>query len=217
MHVRFALACAALAAAAQASPVGPDLLVNGSFETGPAGSYAELPGGSGALAGWTPTLSGVEYFQPTAFTVSLAEDGLYAVDLANYVYTGGGISQTFATTAGQAYSVDFWGGTQAVSGRDGTGVIDVFVNGSLAGSFALAGPTAAIDWREFGLDFTATGAATTLEFRNTQDPYLHFAYLDDVTVGAAAPAGEPAVPEPSAAWLLPIGLLLLAAVRRPKA
>ncbi len=93
--------------------------------------------------------------------------------------------QTFATTAGQTYEVDFAGATGTKSGRDGTGIIDVMIGGSLAGTFNLSNTGTSLLWQNFSFEFTSTGSSTTLEFQNRQDAYLPFAVLDNVVVGLA--------------------------------
>lgn len=129
------------------------------------------------------------------------------VDLANYVYTGGGIEQTFATVAGQTYDLAFSLGTQQSYGRDGTAHIDVSVAGITTG-YDVTNHTASTAWTPVSLSFQATASSTTLRFTNNQNPYLHFAYVDGVSVSA--------VPEPEAYALLlaGLGLVSLAARRR---
>lgn len=185
-----------------------NLIVNGSFESGVSGTYAELGAGSTAITGWTTTQSGVEWFQPSLNSPSLggAADGLATVDLANYVYIGGGIKQSFATTAGQTYDLSFSGGNVVYAGRDGTGLIDLLLNGAYAQSFATSTSSTSMAWQDFGYSFTATGSTTTLEFQNNQNPYLHFAALDKVDVESAASA----VPEPGTLALLGLGIMGLA-------
>lgn len=80
---------------------GSPLLVNGSFESGPAaGSFITLPGGSNAIPGWTVLGSSIDvtaaYWQQIAGTRSLDLDGTPGP---------GGVSQTFATVPGQWYEV----------------------------------------------------------------------------------------------------------------
>ena len=173
-----------------------NLVSNGSFETpGPAGgSYELLPGASTAVTDWTTTLNGVEWFDPTipAYAWGPAQDGAYLIDLAPFTYTGGGIKQSFATTMGETYRVTFFGSTLFSSGRDGTGQIDVYINGVLTATFNLANNTATVDWQELTFDFTATGTTTTIQFRNSEDASLHFAFIDNVAVDSLSCNGQPA-------------------------
>ena len=183
------------------------LLVNGSFELPTGISYTILPGNSAAITGWTTILSGVEWFNATGY--GGAADGVMVVDLANYVYTGGGIQQSFATQVGHTYSLNFSLGTTAGSGRDGTAHIDVSVAGITTG-FDVVNYASTLAWTNYNFNFTAIDTTTTLSFMNNQNPYLHFADLDGVGVST--------VPVPAAAWLFGSGLMgLFGMARRAKA
>ena len=180
-------------------------LANGSFEDGPGGNYAYLAGGSTALTGWTTTQNGVEWFDPNFYSWGAAKDGIYAVDLAPYIYTGGGIEQAVPTQPNQYYQVRFYGTTLESSGRDGTGQVDVLINGGVSSSFGLVNHSTTVGWQPYIAYFKATGTTTTIEFQNNQDPYKHFAVMDDVSVAAAPPptddlvvTGVTASPSPAA-------------------
>jgi hypothetical protein len=190
----FVFAAALSAGGVQAA----NLLTNPGFELPSGTGYAALPGNSGAIAGWTTVLSGVEWFNATAY--GGAADGIMVVDLANYVYTGGGIEQSFATVAGQTYDLSFSLGTMQASGRDGTAHIDVTLAGITTG-YDVINHTGSTAWSSFSQSFVATGAATTLRFSNTENPYLHFAYVDSASVAA--------VPEPESWSMMLTGLLLV--------
>jgi hypothetical protein len=194
---------AAVLAAQPALAAGPELLVNGSFEN-PGIGYVSLPGQSTCIAGWTTVLSGVEYYSAGTG----AADGSIVVDLANYTYTqGGGLQQTFATTPGASYTLGFWAGNVLASGRDGTGQVRVQV-GKVDQTFATAVATGnAYAWRWIDVGFTAQATSSTLTFSNTQNPYLHFAAIDGVSVSA--------VPEPAGPGLWCAGLLVLGLRLRP--
>lgn len=163
-------------------------LENGSFEVGPGGTYAYLSAGSTDLTGWTTTQNGVEWFDPTIYGWSAAENGgTYAIDLAPTTYTGGGIEQTVSTQPGQYYRIQFYGATSLSHTRDGTGQVDVRVNGGLLRSFDLVNTNDALDWHLYTAYFKASRATTTIEFQNNQDATKHFAFIDDVTVAATLP------------------------------
>ncbi len=171
-------ACLVIATAIAGAAPGRAQIVNGSFE--PAsffGSWTTLPGGSTAIPGWTTFASGVEWFTGYAF------DGLYNIDLANYTSSDGGIEQTFPTTPGEVYIIDFSLGTHQTSGRDGTAEIVVGADGA-SQVFTAENHTTAIAWESKTFSFTADDASATLRFRCLQNAYLHFAYLD--AVGATA-------------------------------
>jgi len=80
-----------------------NLIVNGSFETGPdPGKLITLPNGSTDIFGWTVAPDAVDYIG----TLWVASDGGRSLDLDN---SGGfgGIEQTFQTTPGVDYLVTF--------------------------------------------------------------------------------------------------------------
>lgn len=188
------------------------LLANGSFELPIGTTYASLPGASTTITGWTTGLSGIEWFNVSGSypILGAAADGVMAVDLANFTFvTGGQIEQTFATSSGQAYTLDFSLGTSNAFSRLGTAHVDVDVAGVSAG-YGITNVASAIAWSTQTLTFTATGSSTTLQFKNTEDPYTHFAFIDNVQV-------TPVVPVPAAVWLLGSGLLALGALRKQQA
>ncbi|NWA05106.1 DUF642 domain-containing protein [Pseudomonas gingeri] len=163
-----------------------NLLVNGSFES-PGCAYnciLDTPAQADFISGWTTFLSGVEYFSvPATVPGSAAADGVNAVDLANYVYmNGGGIQQNFKTAVGQRYRLTFSAGNSAASGRTGTGVIQVKVAGQAVSFDTPVVTTQAVAWKTVTYDFTATTPQTTLSFFNEENPYTHFALIDNVIV-----------------------------------
>ena len=209
--VRYAVALALLTPIAAGGQ-----LVNGSFEGCAPGNYIGN-GGNTAINGWTMTNQGVEWFQGFGYT---AHHGNCMVDLAWYTSSGvpgGGIRQSASTIIGQRYNLSYWGTTSLAFGRDGTGIIETWLNGSLVSSNLVTNgsPTASLsDWRQFTDSFVATSAITDIEFRNQQDAYLHFADLDDV----ALTADLTSVPEPASFLLVASGLAGVVLVgRRRKA
>jgi hypothetical protein len=196
-------AASAAAVIALAAPAvrAQNLLVNGSFEEPASGGGNEiLPGGSAAITGWTTLLNGVERFAPPVFGVGAARDGALVVDICPFTFTGGGIQQTFATTPGLTYRLEFAAGTSTASGRSGAAIIEAIV-GPETRTFNLANPSAVIAWQDFAIDFVADSASTTLAFRNTQDANTHFAFIDAVSVTRPSAA---AVPEPGTLVLLAV-------------
>lgn len=180
-----------------------NLLVNGSFEL-PAGvGYQIVMGNSTAISGWTTVNNGVEWFDATAY--GGAADGKMIVDLANYIYTGGGIEQRFATVVGQDYQLAFSLGTMAGYGRDGTAHIDVTVAG-ISHGYDVSNPTGSLVWTQHTVNFTASSNLTTLRFSNSQNPYVHFANVDAASVAT--------VPEPQSYAMLLAGLGAIGALVR---
>lgn len=163
-------------------------LVNGGFElpASPIG-YQLLGGGSTAITGWVATDNGVEWFSPTSYGYGAPPNGQNVVDLACYTYSAGGIQQTFATTAGQSYRIDFWFGTHAASGRDGTAAIDVSADGQTQ-TYSHTNLSGAIGWSARTFTFVADDATATLKFRCTQNANVHFAYIDGVGASLVVPA-----------------------------
>lgn len=179
-----------LGAVACTLPATANLLVNGSFED-PAGGYVYLPGGSTYLTGWKTQLNGVEIVTATDIGVgypypSTIQDGNQMIDLAPYIYTGGGISQTFATTPGVTYDVSFYTSSVSSFGKTGTGSILASVDATV-GLFNLSTPSSDFVWEKQGLSFVASGSTATLTFVSLSDPYTQFAALDNVVVTSAVP------------------------------
>jgi hypothetical protein len=222
----------AVAAAGSGQAVAANLLANGSFELLKDGSAATADytgvghvngisqGPNDYLQGWVPYASGFEHFDATSPAYSanggsaVAKDGAYVVDLAPYTFTGGGIEQTVALGAG-SYSLTFWATTSQLAGRSGTGLVDVAV---LSGSPSSQQYTVtnysvnvtANDWQPFAFAFTlANPGPTTIRFSNGQDPYQHFAFIDNVAL----------VPEPHewAMMLAGLGMVGVIAKRRRSA
>lgn len=203
LHPRTRLAALAFVAAC-AGPASANVLTDASFESPGCAGNCILPGGSTFVTGWTTLFSGAEYFQPTLYGGS-APDGVMAVDLANYVYDHGGIAQSFATVAGQKYTLEFWAGNLQAYGRTGDGLIRVQA-GDLDTLVATPVSSGAWVWSQIKLDFTATGATTTLSFSNDQNAYVHFAFIDGTSVAA--------VPEPQSWALALAGLAIVGAALR---
>ena len=183
------LLCLALASSASAQ------LVNGSFEpASPFGTYWALPGASTAIPGWTTTDTGVEWFDPIGYGVGYAGNGNYTVDLANTLYTAGGIEQTFPTTPGTVYQISFLLGTSTGSGRLGTCEISVEADGT-SQIFTASNPTPIIGWETKLFMFTADDTEATLSFRCTQNAHYYFAYIDGVSTTGVVSADEATMSE----------------------
>jgi Protein of unknown function (DUF642) len=187
------MASAGLASAA-------NLLVNGSFENPAGTSYAALPGSDATITGWTTLNTGVEWFNPLASypVLGAAADGVMVVDLANTIYSSGGIQQTF-------YNLSFSLSTSTFAGRGPVSAVDVTVAGNTS-TFTINNSAVPFAWTPIAYSFQASGATTTLSFNNTQDAYTHFAFVDGVSVTA--------VPEPGEWALMLSGLAVVAALVR---
>ncbi|MFT3792879.1 MAG: IPTL-CTERM sorting domain-containing protein [Rudaea sp.] len=132
-----------------------------------------------------------------------------------------GIQHTVATTAGTQYTLSFWVGnvydTPGAAGFGTTGTAIVLINGVQAGAFTNTTNAKTQSWQQFSLNFTATGASTTIAFVNGDPALDDHNGLDNVTLvgGAPPPASSVSAPTLSqwAAMLL-AGLLALIGVAR---
>jgi len=166
----------------------PSAFQNGSFETstiGGGGSVLSLATGSTQITGWTVAQGSVDYVNTVDWA---AADGSYSVDLgggssgSQNGATIGGISQTFLTTVGQTYTVQFdMGGnprntpaikhmTVSAAGTSATYAIDTT-------GFASNN----VGWTTYTFTFTATATSTTLAFTDVEKTTAG-AVLDNVHV-----------------------------------
>jgi len=167
------------AALALAAPARADLIVNGGFETGD-------------FTGWT---TGANSF-PEYIVTSPVNSGNYAAQIAGYSRNPDTLSQTVATTAGEAYTLSF---ARFISNGTPTTSLVVDWDGAPVYSELDTGPYNV--YQDLSVNVTGTGS-DTLEFITANDPA--YTYLDDVSL---TPTPEPA---PMLAGLLVGGLGLLA-------
>ncbi|CAH0256257.1 hypothetical protein SRABI123_03265 [Pseudomonas sp. Bi123] len=171
---------------AAGSATAANLLVNGSFEQPGCSDSCILDTTAKAnfITGWTTFLSGAEYFNVRAsIPGSAAAEGAVIVDLANNVYgNGGGIQQNFATVVGAKYRLTFSLGNSVYASRSGDGVVQVKVAGQTVTFNTPTVKGSVVEWNTVTYDFTATTAQTTLAFSNEQNPYVNFAFIDNVIV-----------------------------------
>ena len=153
---------------APAPESGASLIVNGSFEridmeTWPGGFWTPN-GGSSAIPGWIVTGVSVDYVVAPYWQAS---DGIASLDLNGTTLVGGsylgGVSQTFATIAGQQYVVRF----DLAGNPDAREQSLVVTAPGTTQHFAVntAGKTlAAMGYTAQQFTFTATGSTSTLSF-----------------------------------------------------
>jgi choice-of-anchor C domain-containing protein len=184
------------------------ILINGSFELGPAMNGfqdVDVLAGSMAITGWTVFGTSVDYLG-SPWDVS---DGLHAIDLDGRDATFSGVSQTFATQAGQTYEVSF-----DLSGNPNgstTKQLLVLANSfSHQYSFDTSGQTiTSLIWTPTSFFFTATGSLATLSFVSLSSTASSYGSLiDNVAVTT--------VPEPSTLLLSMTGAIAMVVSKRRK-
>lgn len=184
------------AAGALPSPAAAgNLLVNGSFESGPAlpsSGYKDLASGSTAITGWVVGGFHIDYSSSVVWNVS---DGSRNVDLDGSFGNplNGSISQSFATTPGVKYRVTF-----DLSGNDtGAPLIkqlqvsagnDVQAYSHDCGAIVPYVPPLALTYQHETFLFTAVASSSTLEFKSLPQPPIapgYGAVIDNVVVEPA--------------------------------
>jgi len=193
------IAAGALALGTATSAHAANLITNGSFEQStvrPGSGWIQLNAGNSSLPGWTIESGSIDLVG----TYWTASHGTQSLDLAGD--RPGVISQSFATVAGESYTITFDHAANAGYGGSRKAV-DVFVNG-VATSFMFNGEVSGVNqnWQTDTLTFIATGTTTKLAF-GAGAGITGGAYgpsLDNVSVVGTAVA---AVPEP-ASWAMMI-------------
>ncbi|MBS1826257.1 MAG: DUF642 domain-containing protein [Acidobacteria bacterium] len=208
-----AAAVLVFASLAQAAP-----FTNGSFES-PGGSTTVLGVGSTHVTGWIHGVTdGADYLTVSGHFGIAAGDGNYYITWGGSGVVGGTLSQTFDTTPGATYVVNYLLTTQqyllpnppfqtnSVQALDGATVL-----GSTSNSFNMA----AGNWLAGNqLAFIAASSTTTLVFTDTSNPQASATInwgLDAVTVAEVAGGG---VPEPSTYGLVALALGMIGIARR---
>lgn len=191
LHSVAVVLCLVLAGPALA---GGNLVANPGFETGD-------------FTGWTlaGNVDGNTVVAPAGFDNWLPHSGNFFAALGA-VGSDNFMSQSIATTAGQAYTFSWFLGSDGQLPNDftalwnGSTVIALSQTPATPG-YNPDGPPAAA-YAFYAFTEVATGASTTIQFNSRNDP-AYWA-LDDVSVTAGA------VPEPSSLVLSSIAVLTLA-------
>ena len=182
--IRMWAASTVLAIGLQAGVAHAELLVNGGFETGD-------------FTGWSID---TETNWALVVASNLAEGGMYEAELGTYGSLGV-LSQSFATTASQAYTVSFWAANDY---SDATNVFQVTWNGVTQTPDPVLSATVASEYTLYQFQVTALAETATLGFSFINEQSIY--HLDNVQVSA--------VPVPGALLLLGSGIAGLSAVGR---
>jgi Protein of unknown function (DUF642)/PEP-CTERM motif len=203
-----------------------NLLVNGSFEDGAfvnQGNQTMSPAaGSTVITGWTVVTDSTAWINAGNPFGLAASDGSRFLDLTNYSAGApfAGLSQSFATTAGAAYTLSFdLGGSNAWGRPDALIASAAGTSASFTTGLASA-TTPNNDWYHESMTFTATGATTTLTLQGSVG--FNYIGLDNVVVALLSAPGTtpdpvPAIPEPSTWALMLAGLAAIGGTARRRA
>lgn len=183
-----------------ALPIGPDLVTNGSFEepfvSAPYQVFTSIPG-------WTSTIGAGIEIQTGPY--GTPHDGRQHVELDSF--SSSNMFQDLSTLDAQPYLLEF-----AYSPRPGRSAtdnaIDVFWAGELVTSLSVSGVGLSnTSWSIFSFNLVGASGTSRLEFVDVGTSNSYGGYIDGVSVRA--------VPEPSVAMLISLGLLGFGFLRGP--
>jgi hypothetical protein len=217
-HRVFVVSLACAAASLSGTGHAANLINNGSFENPnivASGSYALVATGSTTVTGWTMLGLAGESVQltPDTYLGLKASDGRQWLDLTGITgYDKGVRSDAVTVVPGSTYLLSFDVGNYLPFGASTLGVSinggteQKFTNTSLAVT-----ATNPMNWASFSLSWVATGSTASISFLGRANGALSNNSgigLDNVRFDLAP------VPEPHSAWLLLLGLPVMAAWRR---
>ena len=182
--------------------VPQNLLVNGSFENGLnppsafAGDYRSLNTGSTDITGWIAS-SRVDW-------TDLDTNDTTGVLVAQLVYSGSSVSQTFATVAGQSYIVSF-ALYPSYSPQGSSNVVTAGLGGSTYAAVIPVGAPAGM-WYYYSTTFVASSSSSTLIIENLNGTYNDVGpFLDNVSVLFVQPSLMPSITQQPANITVVVG------------
>jgi choice-of-anchor C domain-containing protein len=192
-----------------------NMISNGTFSSpcsSGIGICTYTAGDSTSIPGWTVSTGTVDLITTYWQT---PPGGGNSVDLNGNGTGGLGVSNTFATVAGDTYVLDFELSGNPDGGANDTGIktVEVDIGGVIQDFtfdvFANGGNSHGdMKWAAESLTFTATGNLTSLSFTSLTDGF-YGPVIGDIDVHP--------VPEPTTLALLGAGLLGMGAMRRRRA
>jgi choice-of-anchor C domain-containing protein len=196
-------ALALFLAATPIAAANATIVINGSFEQGPAsvGQFRTYSTGSTAITGWRVTSGSVDLIG----TYWNSSNGLRSLDMSGNA--PGTIAQTLSTISGQRYRLTF--DVSSNPDQPSLKTMQVFFGSATPVTVVSPPVRRPLNWVPHSLLFTADSAATQLRFQSTFGGPWGVA-LDNVAVNAV-------VPEP-ATWAMLIagfGFVGAALRRRP--
>ena len=191
---------AAMLVALPATAAQATIVINGSFEQGPAsvGTFRTYGAGSTAITGWTVTSGSVDLIG----SYWNSSDGARSLDMSGNA--PGTIVQMLSTVAGQRYRLSF----DVSSNWDNRSLktMNVFFGNATPMNIVSPPVSRPMTWVTHSRIFTADSASTQLRFQSTFGGPWGVA-LDNVAVNAV-------VPEPASWAMLITGFGLIGAIMR---
>lgn len=200
-----------LALASFTSAASANLLVNGSFE-----QPGDCFGAVSTLQGWSVDGGNLDIIGSACSNPLVPADGSYWLDMTGNFFPAT-ISQSFATTPGNSYSLSFYfGGNPQWQyfpyPNDGpVKSMNALIDGSVVGTYTIDTTglaTSDAGWVFETVAFTANSSSTTVSFVSLNNSGVFGPTLDGVSVDPAA------VPLPGTLGLLGVGFAALGIIRK---